>query len=97
MDGANLTGVELGNTDFSGANLNKAILSLKENQIADPIPFTLTNANLVGADLDRIIMPNGRVDLTGVNLAGANLRRAHLTSQTLTDLANCDLEKSRSL
>ena len=74
---ANLVGVDLANSDLSGANLTDADLT----------GANLTNANLSGADLTGADLTNANLtdanltgaDLTNASLAGANFSGADLT------------------
>ena len=95
LSGANLSGADLREANFSDANLRGAVLSEANFSGADLrgaafIETDLSETDLSGADLRG-------AHLKRANLSGADLRRADLHSATLVDvdLTGADLTGSR--
>jgi uncharacterized protein YjbI with pentapeptide repeats len=92
---ADLSYVDLRNTDFSGANLSRALLVGANLSGVDLSGALLVGANLSGAHLDGANLSGTHLDganlteaeLGGANLSGAGLSRANL-SKAFLDEAN---------
>ena len=90
LDGADLTAVFCGLTDFTGAWLRGAKLAG-----ADLRNTYLTDAHLDGADLTHARLGGanlGGTDLTGADLTGADLNNAYLVQADLTDACLIDAD-----
>ncbi|MFD2175716.1 pentapeptide repeat-containing protein [Rhodobacter lacus] len=101
LSGANLSGADLGSTEFSGANLSGADLR-RANLIganlfrADLSEAKLSGANLFRADLSEAKLSGAnlfRVDFSEAKLSGADLSGADLSGANLSgaDLRRADL------
>lgn len=89
LEGANLRGMALDNTDLSGANLRRTDFRIKERSRNRT---NLSGANLMCADLTEADLRDAKLtgaDLQGANLSGANLEGADLT---WADLSGANLE-----
>jgi len=79
LTGANLSRVDLSNTDLTGVNLSGVDLSN-----TDLTGTTLTKSNLTGVNLSGVDLSN--TDLTGANLSGVDLSNKNLSGTILRDV-----------